>query len=304
LPGSEIRRLSELRPSIAARAILAEWLAIAAAVAVGVWLTHTWSWVWVLFVPFLGARQHALAILAHDVAHFRLCADQRANDTLGNLLVAWPVFISVESFRHFHGLHHRFLAEQADGNRRIWHTHRADGTPTAEWSFPKTTAQLAVMVGRRAALLTGLFWILRGIIGGFYLTASWRSALARILYYGTAAAAITAVGGGGAFLRYWLVPYCTWHIAIQYVRLICEHSAVRSPVPGYGDTRTTIPGLLARVFVLPRHVGYHIEHHWYPSVPFYRLPELHERLMQEPGFREGAVVHRSLLASLRDCTPA
>jgi fatty acid desaturase len=261
-----------------------------------------WPWAWLLFVPFLGARQHALTILAHDASHFRFLADLRRNDVVANLAAAWPVFISVEGFRAFHGLHHRFLATEQDGNRRLWRTHAADGTPAPEWRFPKTGAGIVAMVLKRAAFLTGVFWIVRGIVGGFYLGVSKRAALARALYYGVAAVALTAASGWDVFLRYWVIPYCTWHIGIQYVRLICEHSAVRSGASGYGDTRTTIPGFWGRIFVLPRNIGYHIEHHWYPSVPFYRLPELHERLMQEPGFREGAVVSRSLLGSLRDCT--
>jgi fatty acid desaturase len=101
---------------------------------------------------------------------------------------------------------------------------------------------------------------------------------------------------------YWLVPYCTWHTAIQYARLICEHSAVHSTAPAYQVTRTTIPTRLESLFILPRNIGYHIEHHWYPSVPFYRLPELHERLLQVPDFRRYANIKRSVLHSLVECT--
>jgi fatty acid desaturase len=55
------------------------------------------------------------------------------------------------------------------------------------------------------------------------------------------------------------------------------------------------------VFVLPRNVGFHLEHHWYPSVPFYRLPELHRLLMAREGFKQHAVIGRSLTASLSEC---
>jgi fatty acid desaturase len=55
------------------------------------------------------------------------------------------------------------------------------------------------------------------------------------------------------------------------------------------------------MFILPRNVGYHIEHHWYPSVPWYRLPELHQALMEREGFRAYAVVRRSVLVSLGEC---
>ena len=55
---------------------------------------------------------------------------------------------------------------------------------------------------------------------------------------------------------------------------------------------------LEKFFILPRNIGYHIEHHWYPSVPFYRLPELHRLLMARNGFRAHAVVRRSVVISL------
>ena len=88
---------------------------------------------------------------------------------------------------------------------------------------------------------------------------------ARIAFYTCAAALISLFGVWYAFLLYWIVPYCTWHIAIQYTRIICEHSAVESEEEEYGITRTTIPNLVESIFILPCNVGYHIEHHWYPS---------------------------------------
>ncbi len=45
---------------------------------------------------------------------------------------------------------------------------------------------------------------------------------------------------------YWLVPFCTWHIAAQYIRLICQHSAVEFEESEYSMTRTTIPTWLER----------------------------------------------------------
>jgi fatty acid desaturase len=113
--------------------------------------------------------------------------------------------------------------------------------------------------------------------------------------------ALTRFGLWLEFAMYWVLPYCTWHVAAQYIRLVCEHSAVRSDDPRYGKTRTTIPGPLARFFILPRNIGYHLEHHWYPSVPFYNLPALHARLLERPPFREHAQHTGSILASLAQC---
>jgi fatty acid desaturase len=85
------------------------------------------------------------------------------------------------------------------------------------------------------------------------------------------------------------------------MRIICEHSAVESEEEEYSITRSTVPTRLEAIFILPRNVGYHLEHHWYPSVPWYRLPELHQALMERDGFRQHAVVRRSVIASLGEC---
>ena len=62
------------------------------------------------------------------------------------------------------------------------------------------------------------------------------------------------------------------------------------PDNAYPRTRTTQPTWLERNFLAPKNVNYHIEHHFFPSVPFYRLPELHAILMSKPGYRESAHV--------------
>jgi fatty acid desaturase len=154
---------------------------------------------------------------------------------------------------------------------------------------------------RRAAFLTGLFWIVRNLVGSSFIPSPLWMVAARIAFYTIVAAALTLSGTWYGFLLFWIVPYCTWHIAIQYARLICEHSAVESEEEEYAITRTTIPTRLESIFILPCNVGYHLEHHWYPSVPFYRLPELHQQLMAREGFRRHAVVRRSILTSLGEC---
>ena len=152
------------------------------------------------------------------------------------------------------------------------------------------------MLLRRAAFLTGLFWIVRGLVGSSFIPSPPWMVAARIAFYARAAVASDRVWRLVRLPALLIVPYCTWHIAIQYARIICEHSAVESDEEEYAITRTTIPTLIESIFILPCNVGYHLEHHWYPSVPFYRLPDLHQQLMAREGFRRHAVVRRSVLA--------
>jgi len=299
LPPATIKELSRLQPAKALAATAGEWAAMAGAIALCMNFWH--PLLYVVAVMFIGARQHALLVIGHDASHFRYLPARWQNDLFANLFLMWPSFASVEGFRKFHGLHHQYTNLPDDGNRHIWRTHDAAGELAADWQFPKTRTGLALVLLRRAAFVTGLFWIVRGLVGVFLLPSPRWMMAAMFAFYGSIAAALTYFGGWYAFLLYWIVPYCTWHIAAQYTRLICEHSAVESDEEEYAITRTTIPTWFEQIFILPRNVGYHIEHHWYPSVPFYRLPELHAALMAREGFQANAVVSRSVFASLSAC---
>jgi fatty acid desaturase len=299
LPSAKIKELSQLQPARAVLWTLGEWAAICTAIALA---AYFWNpLLYVLAVIFIGARQHALLILGHDASHYRTLRTRWQNDLFANIFMMWPTFASVEGFRKFHGTHHQYTNLQDDGNRHIWYTHDAAGELAPDWQFPKTRWGLALVILRRAAFLTGLFWIVRGLVGSTLIPSSTWMRAVRFAFYAGVIVALTSFGLWWEFVLFWIVPFCTWHIAAQYIRLICEHSAVESDEEEYSITRTTIPTLLERIFVLPCNVGYHLEHHWYPSVPFYRLPELHRALMERQGFREHAVVRHSVFTSLGEC---
>lgn len=297
LPAADVRALSQLEPRRALSALAVEWLGIAVAIAAALWLAH--PAVYAIAIVFIGARQHALTVLGHDASHYRFLPSKKWNDAIGNLFMQWPLFISVAGFRKFHGDHHKYFGLEGDGNRTLWRTHDKDGALTREWTYPKTRAQLAVKLLRHSVGLTGLRWVLRGLLSVFFLkNESVQAKVLRVAYYAAVAAALTWLDAWLSFALLWVLPLCTWHITIQYMRLIAEHSAVSSEDPAYQGTRTTIPTRLEALLILPRNIGYHLEHHWYPSVPFYRLPDLHARLLREPRFAANADISTSILRSL------
>ncbi len=298
VPAAVVRELSRIEPMRALGAVAEEWAMIAATIGIAAWV-GSW-WIYPLVVVVIGARQQALTVIAHDASHYRFLPDRRWNDVVGDLFAAWPTFIALGAFRKHHGEHHQHLGEPEDGNRFIWKTHRKDGTPAPEWTYPKSVAGLAWKLLRRSALLTGVWWMVRGNLAPLvFRTNAWES-LGRLAYTAIIAAVLTATSTWQAFLLYWIVPFCTWHMTAQYVRLICEHSGIRGGSrPAYGRTRTTLARTWERWLLVPRNIHYHIEHHWYPSVPFYNLPALHAALMDQPGFRANAVITPSVVASLR-----
>lgn len=110
------------------------------------------------------------------------------------------------------------------------------------------------------------------------------------------------VGGLKIYVLYWVVPFVTWFQFINRIRTIAEHNAVKKNA--LIGTRTTIATWFDKLFIVGfNHPNYHIEHHLYPSVPFYNLPKLHKLLIKDETFKSRAHItagyHNVILECLK-----
>jgi fatty acid desaturase len=290
LSKEEIADLSRINPWISWLHIGAELGAITAAIYL---CERFWSpLLYLLAIAIIGARQHALLILMHDGVHYRLFRNRRLNDCVSELL-AWPHLVAARAYRRNHIAHHRYLNSEKDPDWK-----RRQGDPA--WIFPKPVDDLARLLFRDVSGLNA-FVLLR-------LAASLKSpdkvsVLFLVARYGFYAASLTLIVYLGAlkgFALYWVIPLFTWLVMIMRVRSIAEHSAIENGDALYSQTRTTRAAWLERIFLAPKNVNYHLEHHFFPSVPFYRLPKLHALLLTKPGFSEGAHQTHSYWDVLRE----
>ncbi len=293
LTKEELRELSELSQLRSAFHIVAEWTLILTAVYFCQRFFN--PVVYLLTVAFIGARQHALLILMHDGVHYRLFRDRRLNDWTAEIILAWPNLISARAYRKNHFAHHRYLNTGQDPD---WARRQGDDT----WVFPKHWARLALLLIRDASGLGSIYYLKlarrllskdAGVSRGFLA--------ARYGFYAAVIAVFAWCGALHLLLMYWFVPFFTWMIMIFRVRSIAEHSAIEGRANAYAQTRSTRASMLEHVFVAPKNVNYHIEHHFYPSVPFYRLPQLHRVLMSKQEFKDSVHVTRSYLGVLCEC---
>ena len=100
------------------------------------------------------------------------------------------------------------------------------------------------------------------------------------------------------FQFFWIVPYLSTFFMFQYIRSVAEHYGELSYDHLLSSTRSVKPNLIERFFIAPHQVGFHLEHHLYPGVPFYNLPKLHELLMQEEEYQEKAHITKGYLSGL------
>jgi fatty acid desaturase len=301
LATSVIRELSKSDPLRSIVAIAAEWAGVILAVVLYQRYLHP------VFLPlvimWIGARQHALAILMHEGTHYLLFKNRRLNEVVAELFLGWPLFITNQTYRLGHFPHHRHVNTEKDPDlmrKQRW---------ASEWEFPKSWGALAVLLakdvlGLKTQQLISDFddmWDKKATTTksqeglNFYFVA-------RMLYYVLMLSAVTYFHLWPMFLLLWVVPMLTWLKMVMRIRSIAEHFAIENDE--YTPTRTTLPTLFERFFVAPRNINFHIEHHLYPSVPFFRLPQLHAMLMKDPVYQSKAHVTSTYWGVLRECVAA
>jgi fatty acid desaturase len=291
LSREELRELSTVDPFLAALHVGVEWGLIAATICICQRFWH--PLLYVFAVAFIGSRQHALLVLMHDGVHYRLLRNRRLNDWLSEVVLAWPHLVSARQYRTNHLAHHRHLNTPLDPDLQ-----RRRGDPA--WVFPQAIPNLARALFRDVTGLNAPAMLkLAASLKSADSVPGWFLAM-RYGFYAAALGVIVYAGALEGLALYWIVPMFTWLVLVMRVRGIAEHHAIERPGDSYPRTRTTQASRLERIFIAPKNVSYHIEHHFFPSVPFYRLPELHAILMSKPGYREGAHLTRTYWGVLEE----
>jgi fatty acid desaturase len=291
-----VRQFSRLQQWRSTLHVFVEWALVFAAIWVGRTFWH--PLLYPVLVMFIAARQHAMLVMMHDGSHYRLFRNRGLNECVGELLLAWPfLVVTMRGYRANHFPHHRHVNTDRDPD---WARKQ-----TPAWRFPKTPLQLFVSLGTSAVGL-GLFkFFMAARLVERRLAQSephdWKYGALRLAYQVPIIAGLVYTGHLKTFLLYWIVPFFTWLQFILHLRGIAEHFAI-SAKGIYGTTRTTLVGMAWELGFGLKRANYHLEHHLYPSVPFYRLPELHRTLMAMPDYATKAHVSRGYGGVLRECT--
>ena len=106
LTAEDLAPLTQISSWRSALAVLQTWSIIS--LMVGIALVF-WSWPVALLAVFvIAAQQHALFILSHDAAHYRLFRHRGINDLVGRACAA-AAGLSMSTYRIIHRLHHNHL---------------------------------------------------------------------------------------------------------------------------------------------------------------------------------------------------
>jgi fatty acid desaturase len=290
-----LRPLQKLSTVQALRALAGTWGLIVISIAAALWSGH-WA-VWLVAALIVGRCQHALAVLMHDAAHYRLLDHRGLNDFVGQWLCARPIASHLYIYRTVHLRHHRYLHTERDPDLSL-----SAPFPCGRQSFLRKLLRDAS--GVSALVMRGYVTVdktsgrMRLTPGQGNLFRYWSRQT--IATRGLAALLITGLiyaGYGWAFLALWVLPLLVVYQVILRARGVLEHAAVPDKTDPLRNARTVISrNPLAQFVFNPHHVGYHLEHHLYPGVPHYHLPRLHAALAATGRF-DGALVERRYVDS-------
>jgi fatty acid desaturase len=252
----------------------------------GAWLTlHVWgvvfaAWamaiLWtnpltiLLAILLVGSRQHGMAILMHDAAHGVLFKTKAINEFVGKWILGAPYGGDMLAYRHYHLKHHRYTQSDDDPDLPL------------SAKFPTSKASL-----RRKFIrdLTGqTFFRLRMIsrsaqkepgMDAFEKTSPWPSRITNLILF----VALAALGHWWVYPVLWVLPLMTWFLAVLRNRNIAEHALTTTDGNVLTQARTVHANWIARIFLAPYWVNYHVEHHAYMFVPCWQLPRLHRAMV-------------------------
>lgn len=237
----------------------------------------------------ISGLQHHLLIIHHEAMHYLLFTNRRWNDFAG-ALVAYPIGFTM-AYRRQHFDHHYFLGTDRDPDLPSYRHYPSrprvlvlDGLKdllgiTAIAQFLRQTFLRAskntenVSYSPKKPALMAMMASQLGIFSLFWALGYWT-----------------------IYFLLWLLPLLTLTKTLTHLRNVAEHTLLRDVGdPELSRYRTILCGIFERFFFAPMNFNYHAEHHFYPSIPYYHLPEAHRLLSQQDGYANVVEIERGYL---------
>ena len=224
---------------------------------------------WVLMLP-LGVAQVMLFTLNHEAIHRTAFASRWLNDWIarmcGVLLVLPP-----EWFRFFHFEHHRHT-QDPERDPEL-----AGSAPQTRWAYIRHVSGLPLWIASFRVVVGNAL----GRNQDGFVPASGRAKVrreAQILLCVYIALFLGSLAFQSAILLWlWVIPVLLGQPFLR-LYLMAEHGRCAFVANMFENSRTTFTGPIVRFFAW--NMPFHAEHHAFPTVPFHKLPALHDMTAQ------------------------
>ena len=244
----------------------------------------------ILALVILAGRQLALAIIMHDASHQSLFKTKWLNDIATDWLCARPIWNDLKKYRAHHLRHHSKTSTVDDPDLSL-----VEGFPTSKKSLMRKffrdvsgVTGLKFALGRVLMDVEKMEWTVsndRRWISqeGRHWTDYPKTFLKNsggAIATNAALFSVLWAAGHPKLYALWVLAYLTPFPLLLRIRSMAEHAGMPTSHSALTNTRTTKAGYLARALVAPIHVNYHKEHHLMATVPYFKLPKMHQMLLE------------------------
>lgn len=291
IPREAYRKLQKLNPLRATLGLTATWIALILLMSVA-YFSQSY-WVYFICALFIAGRQHALLVLFHDASHHLLYKKPKVNDVLANLLLAFPLFMSIRLYRHHHHQHHIHTNTENDPDI-------LDATPPASRKalYLLLLMDFTGINGLKSLRSINTFGVTQLFVRNPLHKAERRLFL---LFIATLIGLLSFFHLFRFYLLYWVIPMWFFLPALLRMRSLGEHAGRRGQSALF-FARSIQVNLLERALIAPLNINLHLEHHIFPNIPFYNLQKLSRLLLRDKQFSDHMVIntgyffgHRSVL---------
>jgi fatty acid desaturase len=206
----------------------------------------------------------------HEAVHYGAFRMRKLNDVLAFFSGA-AILNNAGFYRHYHLAHHRYTQDPDRDPELV-----TSGTPRTWANYLLRLSSLPFFALR----VRDIFLFPFGYRGD--VTYIHPSAWPEVRRWGRLLLAFYAVLLVGSLvlqttflLWVWLIPLAIGAPLLR-LYLVCEHTLCPNSDDGFANTRTTISNPIVRFLMW--NLPYHAEHHLFPNIAFYRLPEAHQYL--------------------------
>ena len=221
---------------------------------------------WFALLPFQGILIIFLFTAMHECIHDTAFKNSFLNKAV-SALSGFAIIIPPVWFRYFHFAHHR-------------HTHEPGLDPELQSPKPQSLVAYVKHVSGFPVWFSNIRALATNAMGrntDAFVPPKGKARVtfeARVMLAIYISIAIASVLWGSSLLLWtWVVPILLGQPFLRLF-LLAEHTACPHVENMFENTRTTFTTRLVRLIAW--NMPFHAEHHALPTVPFHKLPELHE----------------------------
>ncbi|MDF7675387.1 guanitoxin biosynthesis L-arginine gamma (S) hydroxylase [Neisseriaceae bacterium ESL0693] len=244
-----------------------------------IYMTEVCWWLFPLTCLIIGSRQRALATILHEASHSSLTRNKTIGKIYGTLFSGYLIFQSWDSYYKSHvKYHHPKLATTLDPDFQYYKEAKIDHKIDEKdfyWRFLWSHL-----------LCTHVFKSFKYLIQHRLLSAPNKMEIIQILIIqGVIFGLFSGFVGWYGYVLYWLVPYLTtFQIFTWFIELSEHYPMIGWATNNLECSRNRFSHPIEHFFTSIHGENYHLVHHLFPAIPYWRLSQAHQILLKDKEY--------------------